>query len=525
MGCICVRQTELPNTSPLFADLVYNPDRLNAFYSYTRRETAAYRHAAGRIALPADRRAALVEALRPLNPRSAALERLAEPGTVAVVTGQQVGLFSGPAYTVYKALTAIRLAGELTAQGIPAVPVFWLATEDHDFAEVNHCWVFDASHNPRKLQMKRAPASSQPVGDVELASPPLEELRAVLAGFPFEHDVAAMVEAAYRLGRTMGQAFGALLREALSGFDLVQVDPMLPAMRELAAPAIRQVLAAAPEIAGEVLQRNRELAEAGYHAQVHVEDQTSFVFLLENGRRLTLRRHGRDYVQNGRRFTTEELGSRAAQLSPNALLRPVVQDSMLPTVAYVGGPAELAYLAQSEVIYRRVLGRMPVPVPRAGFTILDARSRKLLERYGLCLADFYHGQDVLRERMAAKLVPAPLAAAVAETKTAMGTALDRLRGALDAFDPTLSTALSTSRRKIEHQIAKSERKIGREMMARDERASRDAAYLYGLIYPERHLQERLYSILPFLAAHGPGLVQQLFDAVRLDCPDHQVLTV
>src|SRR5689334_16499704 len=131
MGCTCVRQTDLPNTSALFADLAYRPDRLSAFYSHPVRDFTAYRDAASSIDLAPERRAALVDALRPLNPSSAALERLAEPGTVAVVTGQQVGLFSGPSYTVYKALTAVKLARELTERGIPAVPVFWLATEDH----------------------------------------------------------------------------------------------------------------------------------------------------------------------------------------------------------------------------------------------------------------------------------------------------------------------------------------------------------------------------------------------------------
>src|SRR5204863_4292633 len=140
---------------------------------------------------------------------------------------------------------------------------------------------------------------------------------------------------------------------------------------------------------------------AGYHAQVHVEDHTSLVFLLEGGRRIALKRHGREYAANGRRFSTEELIARAASLSPNALLRPVAQDTILPTVAYIGGPAELAYLAQSEVIYERVLGRMPVAVPRSGFTLFDAKSAKLMERYQLGLADFFPGEDNVRERIAA----------------------------------------------------------------------------------------------------------------------------
>jgi bacillithiol synthase len=314
----------------------------------------------------------------------------------------------------------------LAAQGIPAVPIFWLATEDHDFAEVNHCWVFDAQHRPIKLEKPHSPATSQPVGQFVLSAPPVAELRAALAGLPFGDEVSAMVEEDLSARPHHGRSLQRAAPPPAGRIRALHVDPMSPAMRELAAPAIRSALAAAPDLTAALLERNRALEAAGYHAQVHVEDQTSFVFLLENGRRYTLRRYGRDYLQNGRRFSTEELMDRAAQLSPNALLRPVVQDSMLPTVAYIGGPAELAYLAQSEVIYRAILGRMPAALHRAGFTLLDQRSHKLMTRYGLSLADCTHGDDAVRDHIAARLIPPALSGTLARTKTAVEQAVDCL---------------------------------------------------------------------------------------------------
>jgi bacillithiol synthase len=333
-----------------------------------------------------------------------------------------------------------------------------------------------------------------------------------------------MVEESYRPGAAMGEAFGALLRRILRKFDMLQVDPMLPQFRELAAPALRAAVEAAPELSARVLERGRELAAAGYHSQVHVEETTSFFFLLENGRRLALRRHGADYVQNGRRLSAAELADRAASLSPNALLRPVVQDAMLPTVAYVGGPAEIAYFAQSEALYRLLLGRMPVAVPRAGFTILDRRSHKLIERYGLSLRDFFRGEEALRARIAAKLVPPGLAASIERGAGEIDGVLKRMEREIAGFEVTLAAALEHSGRKIRYQLGKVERKIGREALARDARAARDATALYGLVAPRRHPQERLYSILPFLATHGPDLIPQLYDSLELGCPDHRVLT-
>jgi bacillithiol biosynthesis cysteine-adding enzyme BshC len=371
----------------------------------------------------------------------------------------------------------------------------------------------------------RRSASSQPVGGVSLVDPPVPELRAALKDLPYAEEVAALVQETYRAGNTMGQAFGELLRSLLAKFDVLQVDPMLPEFRELAAPAIREAVKQGPELTAAILERNKELTSAGYHAQVHVEPQTSLVFLLENGKRLTLRRHEAEYNLNGRRFTTDELLDRASSLSPNALLRPVVQDSMLPTVAGIFGPAELAYLAQSEVIYSRILGRMPVAVPRSGFTILDARSQKLIERYSLGLPNFFQGEDALRERISTKLVPPALNHAMQETGASVERAIDKLRRELAGFDPTLAAALDRSARKIQYQLGKIQGKVGREAMRRDTRAARSAASLYGLVYPERNLQERVYSILPLLAKHGLDLIEQIYEAIELDCADHRVMVV
>jgi bacillithiol biosynthesis cysteine-adding enzyme BshC len=524
MHCTCVRQSDLPNTTRLFKDVLYHPDKTAPFYQHPLRNLAAFQAAARQIEFSGERRAALIDALRVQNPQSPALQRLAEPGTLAVVTGQQVGLFSGPCYTIYKALHAVKLASWLSANLMPAVPVFWLATEDHDFAEVNHSWVFGADYQPRKMEMRRT-SVEQPAGDVALVAPPLRELRAAMHGLPFGEEVADVVEETYRAGNTMGKAFNELLRRLLAQFDILYVDPMLPAFRALAAPALRSAVAAAEDLSAGVLARNRELVEAGYHAQVHVEDHTSFVFLLESGKRFALRRTGDEYVHNSRRFTSQELMDRAASLSPNAILRPVIQDSMLPTVSYVGGPAEIAYLAQSEALYRVLLGRMPVAMPRAGFTILDNRSAKLMERNHLSLGDFFHGETPLKERIASGFVPPALAGRMRESAATVENAVARMRTELVAFDPTLAQALDRSARKINYQLAKMERKTGREAMRRDEYAARDAASLYGLIYPERHLQERLYSMLPFLAKHGLDLIGSIYEAIELECSDHRVMVI
>ncbi len=515
----CIRHTDLPATSKLFADFTYHFDRVSRFYRHNPHDPAAIEAAAAEIEYPAERRAAMVRALAGQNGESESLRRLALPGTVAVVTGQQVGLFSGPAYTIYKAITAARLARDLTARGIPAVPVFWLATEDHDLAEVDHVWSFDSAHQPVSFRAEAAGGTNgkqRPVGGIVLDRPPVDELAASLKSFPHGEEIAAAVRDAYAPGVTMGAGFRALLAKLLGGLDLLFLDPLDPAIRAIGAPIVEKALSAAPELKARLLERNRELEAAGYHAQVHLEAKTSLFFLLENGERVPQRRPDTEFG---------ELRDRAAQVSPNALLRPVVQDYLLPTVAYIGGPAELAYMAQSQVIYERLLGRMPVVTSRSSFTLLEPRAEKLLTRYKLTVPQTFVNEESLKEHIARTLVPGRVEKAFAETSLGVGRHIDTLHDELEGFDPTLAASLEKSRVKIAYQLEKTRRKIERETMRRDERAMADAVYLNHLLYPHRHLQERFYSILPFLAEHGTDLVGRLYDAAQLDCPDHRVLTI
>jgi bacillithiol biosynthesis cysteine-adding enzyme BshC len=519
MDPACLRHTEIPGTSKLFADLSYHFDRVSRFYGHNPHHRASYDAAAREVQYPDDRRAAMARVLEAQNPGNSLVARFAQSGTVAVLTGQQVGLFSGPAYTIYKALTAARLAEDLNASGVPAVPVFWLATEDHDFHEVDHVWIFDASRHPVSLHTE-APSEWQgrqrPAGSFPVEHPPIAELRNALAGFEHGEEIVAAVADSYQPGVTMGAGFRALLVKLLGRIGMLVLDPLDPNLRAVGAPFMAKALVAAPDLKSALLARNADLAAAGYHAQVNIEENSSLFFLLENGDRVTLRRKDTEFAA---------LQDRAAEISPNALLRPVWQDYLLPTVAYVGGPAELAYLAQAQVIYDRLLGRMPVAVSRTSFTLLDARAAKLLERYGLTLADTLAPEESLKKRIAHALIPRAVASLFDETSAEVTRRLDRLGAGLESLDPTLSASLAKSRGKILYQIEKTRKKTERELLRRDARASEEARYLSALLYPHRHLQERFYSILPFLAQHGLELVDRLYEVVQVDCPDHRVITL
>ena len=501
--------------SRLFADFLYNFEKVRNFYHLSPIESSSYAVAAGAVQCSDEHRARLVEALREQNEECPALDLLARPGTVVVATGQQVGLFSGPAYTIYKALTAARLAEVLKAQDIPAVPLFWLATEDHDLAEVNHCWVFNSRHQPARIDAASGGNPQQPVGGIPITGDPVEQLRDALGDFPFAGEVLELAGETYRPGRTFGEAFSGLLKKLLGGYGLLHLDPLRPAIRKLAAPILGEAAARAPELVDLLLERNQALEAAGYHAQVLVEPDSTLLFTLEGGRRTPLRKRG----------GAVPVIDRPEDLSPNALLRPVVQDYLLPTVATVMGPAEVAYMAQSEVLYRSLLGRQPVVVNRASFTLADARCAKLLARYQLSLADLAEGEEPLRARFAAHLVPAGIRRSLEDASAATGERLELLRAELAGFDPTLAEAMDRSRRKILYQVRKLERKVAREAMRRDQRAGEEASHLYALLYPRRQPQERVYSILPLLAKHGTGMLETVYQNIHPGRTEHQMLVL
>jgi bacillithiol biosynthesis cysteine-adding enzyme BshC len=521
----CIRQTLLPGTTRLFADYLYDFDKVRDFYGQYFLDLQALPSAAQRIQFPEARRQALVSALREQNGDSPALEKLARPGTVAVVTGQQVGLFSGPAYTIFKALTAVRLADHLNRQGTCAVPVFWLATEDHDLAEVDHAWVFNEHAAPTRLSVTNAVSNGGPVGEVAPADVPIADLRAALGGLPFADDVTSKVATAYQPGVSLGAAFRALLQDVLHGCGLLYLDPLAAPVRAIASEFLIQAAEQAPELVSALRQRNSELTEAGYHAQVHIDDNTSLLFLIGEHKRIPLRWKEGRFAARDQSYTAQELRAQGERLSPNALLRPVMQDFLLPTIAYIAGPSETAYMAQAQVLYRALLGRMPVIFPRNSFTLLDARATKLLERFDLSVPEVLDYQEKVKSLIAARLVPADLSAEFAKLRSDVEASIGCLQNRLRNFDPTLESAAKKSVSKMLYQLDKLSRKTAHETMRRDERASQDATFLLNLIYPHRRLQERFYSIVPFLAKHGLDLPGRLLAHTQLACPDHMVRTI
>ena len=468
-------------------------------------------------------RAQIVSALRPLNQRLGSdesvarnLDRLAA-GAVAVVAGQQTGLFSGPAYTLYKVLTAIRVSAELTAGGTDAVPVFWLASEDHDLAEVDHCdWPGRSGLERIELPHDSA-TEGRPVGEIPLGPAIDAALASAFAALdgPGAETIASALRAAYTPADTYSSAFGKLLARLFAGRGLILFDPHEPAIDALAAPVLAAALRENSALISALIQRSRDLEHSGFHAQVRVPGTATLVFAKVDGRRTPLRSHNSAFQAGPRSFTLDELIRLAEQspgdLSPSALLRPIVQDSLLPTAACVVGPAELAYFAQSEVVYRRLLGRMPVVLPRAGFTLIEPHVARILRKYGLTIRDVLRGRQHLRQKLERESVPRALARQMSLGERNLRRYLTRIRKPLRKLDPTLSGALDISERKMLYQLEKLRTRAGRAADRRAELLDHHERILREALAPHHDLQERTLCALPILARHGLSVLDSLLD--------------
>ena len=534
---------KIPHQSRLFLDYLKDPVALRRFYpSAVRFHHELPQRVPEVLAAYRVDRSKVCDALEAMNQRwgagEATLENirlLRETDCIAVVSGQQAGLFTGPLYTIYKAISAVKLAGCLRQRNTKAVPVFWIAAEDHDFAEVAKAEVIG-----RDCQLKHVDVSTdlhregQPVGHVTLdhsINLAICQLFELLPNSEFAADMKALVKNAWQPGRGYVESFATMMTSLLGQYGLIFLDPLDPKLKQLAAPLYSEAARRAPEIATALEQRSKDLESAGYHAQV-LATANSFPLFLHDAEG---KRHAVVRVENGNyrakdvaeEHTAEELAAMALQkperFSPNVTLRAVVQDYLLPTIAYHGGAAEIAYFAQTAEVYR-VLERPATPIlPRSSMTMIERHTGRVMEKYDLSLTDFFEGLEPVMKRVVEEHLSADTAKMFANAEESMNRELDRLREELESVDPTLASALDTGRKKINYQLDGLRTRFVRAQMNRDEAAHRQLQRAFDQLYPNKDLQERHINVTSLLARHGTYVIEWIYNAINLGSDDHQVV--
>lgn len=534
MDSECLPMRDVPGTSRLFLDFLGHSPQIHAFYPTSTLSLDELSVTARQAEIPADRRQRVTDLLARQNRRwNAGPETLSNiarlrNGARAVVTGQQLGLFLGPAYTIYKAVTVIRLARELTSRGVESVPVFWLASEDHDFAEVNHTFIPDGNGGLQRLETASRSSEGVPVGIIELHDD-VASLVEELKGLVGDSEVVELVRSAYVPGKTLAAAFAELMTKLFSSHGLVLLEPSDGELHEIGAPLLRGAADKAETLTAALLSRNKELESAGYHAQVKVTNSSTLLFLLRDGARTPVHRKNGNFSVNGEQWTPDEFQKRITKnpelFTANVLLRPVLQDFLLPTAVYVAGPAETAYFAQVQVVYEHLLGRTTPVWPRFSATLIDPRLASWMRKYGLHLRDVLKPKEDFLAILAKRTIPADLK----EDFDRSGDQLDRLLApllhSLKKLDPSIAAAGEVSARKMRYQLERLESRAARAHVRREQVLERHASLLSSMLFPGRELQERHVAGIYFLGKFGTDLIDRLIADYQPECPDHQVVSL
>lgn len=545
---LCVESlsfSEIPGQSRLFLDFLVGSTKLEKFYP--EKQTAIKDFAQKVLENYRVEREELCNILAETNKKIGVgektlenIELLKQSDTVAVVTGQQAGIFSGALYTIYKALSAVKSAEDLRKQNIKAVPVFWIAEEDHDFDEIKKTFILgkaEKTGDSGLAEIENTPENyneNQPVGLVELDDSINETIKNLfdeISHTEFTEGVKKLLNETYKPGETFSIAFARFMAEIFREYGLIFVLPLDRKLKKLCAPIFGEAIENSEKIVAALLQRNRELENENYQAQVMVEENSFPFFLINDDERKPLRRDLEDSkfkIQNSKKaFSKAELKQIAEnepeRLSPNALLRPLVQDYLLPTIRYFGGAAEIAYFAQNSVIYE-LLNRPVTPIHhRESFTIVESKHRRTLERYELKFEDLFKGKEEITARVVEKFLSNGAALEFAEVEEIINTQLNRLDRSLIEIEPTLSDNLANRRRKIIWHIGALRKKFHRAEIFRHKTAKRRIDTLFTAVLPGGALQERTLCVVTFLNLFGGNFVDWLYESIEPETGEHQII--
>ncbi|MGD2135021.1 MAG: bacillithiol biosynthesis cysteine-adding enzyme BshC [Gemmatimonadales bacterium] len=458
------------------------------------------------------------------------LERLFADDALVVTTGQQPGLLTGPLFTIYKALTALVTAEAFeTALGRPVVPVFWVAGDDHDLAEANHLQVLTMENEVERVALPDrspdaplVPLYREPLGD-EIAGV-LERIAATTPQTEFRSEIVAWLERHYRPASDYASAFAGATAELLGPYGLVVFRPTHATAKAVMAPRLVRALETAPQLDRRLAARARDLGAAGREPPVPVGEGASLVMIEGRLGRDRLVMDGDGFVTRraGERFDLHQLRAVAdrepERLSPNVLLRPAVEAGMLPTLAYVAGPGELAYLPQCAPVYE-ALGIAPqAVVPRWSARIAERRIQKVLDKYDITPDDLAGPEGKLEALLVGEEMPVDAAQALDTLRATLGREFGRLEHAAVDLDPTLKKSVQSARNSAFKELGHVEKRIVSHLKKQNEIVLNQIAKARHSLYPQGRLQERVFNIVPFLIRYGRDLLRDAYAAARAAAP-------
>jgi bacillithiol biosynthesis cysteine-adding enzyme BshC len=511
-----------PSGTALVDDYVTGGGTARSLFRWDWTDPESFRARAHQVALDFDptARERLASMLGVGAGRTERLERWVGEGGFVVTTGQQPALFGGPLHTVYKALTAVRLANHLESLlGVPVLPIFWVASEDHDWEEAHHTWIVGVDNELHHIELPEPPPhdSEQPLHRMTIRmEEAVGELLRHLPNTDFSGALANVLRECWGDGRTnLPESFRRTLEALLGPFGLYFVDAHDPRLKEASRGVLLRELHGAPSHEAALADRARTLEERGYHVQVPVLEGAVNLFVERGEGRERLYRDGTGYRlrRSGTRLSPADLEAAAegegGTVSPNVLLRPVVEAAVLPTLAYVGGPGEIAYFAELEPLFEAHGVTMPVVVPRRTVTLVEAKVRKVLDKFGTEPAALAQPFHELAGEIARDELPEGVRQALGRLRGAVGEGTAELARAAVSVDPTLKGPISRARTVALDAIADAERKIIQAVKRENEVHLQQLEKARLHLFPDGHPQERVMNVFYYLARYGEAFLAEL----------------
>lgn len=527
---------DLPGTSKLFQDFLYDFPKVAEFYRADFKNLKNFTDLAEEIQKKKFPLKILSQILKKQNQSPKALENieaLEKKGALTVFTGQQTGLFGGPIYTLYKAISCIKLSEKLSVElKVPVIPVFWLATDDHDFLEVNHIFLIDKKNRLQKFEFQpQKDISGKPVFHIELdqnISATIQNLEENLPETDFKEQVLERLKNFYTPSQKITWAFKSWMELLLGKYGLVFLDPGVTEFKSLAIPIFKKEISENGQLNQLLENTNSRLQSKGYHLQVQKKSSQLNLFLI-NARRVPIKKEEADFQAGTQKYSKSQLleliEKQPEIFSPNVFLRPVLQSFLFPALAYVGGPAEIAYFAQIKAMYNHLDTPMPLVFPRVSLSILEKKVESVLHKFELNIKDFSGEVEQTVNSVLKKSFPENWEGKFKRVKEKMQTELSSLSQEIEYLEPTLKNSLEGTKGKIEFELKKVEEKLFAAHKKKNESIREQLHKAKNILFPENTLQERKLNILYFLVKYNFDFIDRLYSSLDIDNLNHQILKI
>lgn len=534
-----LEKTPIYYTQPLAKAYLLNFARVGHLYEYNPYDEESfwqrYQHLKQN---PLQHRKILVDSLRAYNRQAgagektfASIEALAHPDSTVVLTGQQAGIFTGPLYTIYKAIGICLLAEKWSKQlEKPVIPIFWVGEEDHDFSEINHVNV-PTAEGPVKLQLNWRPEQKLSVGYTPLPDEInglIEKLYEILPPTPHRDEIFTILSNTARMSKTPGEWFTRLMTWLFSKHGLVLASPLLVQFRRLSTDIFKDALKHTDAISSALAETELYIRQLGYSPQIKVEDERAHLFIYRQGERFALFHTADGFAtRDGKskwaaREIFELIQRKPEQFSPNVVLRPAVQDMLFPVLAYIAGPGEISYYGQLRNVYKALGRRMPIIYPRPNITMVEPLMARYLTKYSLTVENILVNYSDYSRQVIGAMDGIDVKNIFRDFRYNITRQYKDLVDSISAIDPTLKQLADSNLHRVVHQITFMENKVRQRQRQRHETALRQLKRTADNLIPESAWQERVYTIFPYLVKY-PDLIERLYDLPLLKGVEHKVI--